>query len=610
MINRYSIVTLAFLLYNLFNNISYSQTYGWFVQTSGTNNNLNAVFFVNANSGTAVGNSGTILHTTNAGANWVVQSSNTPNHLYGVFFYDANTGWVSGDVGIMLKTTNGGTTWSQQNSTSAYQLHQIIFLDANTGICAGWYGTILRTSNGGTTWTSQNSGTSRNLLGASFVNSSTVFAVGLYGTIVSTTNAGLNWAIINSGTTLTLEGVKFINATTGIVAGESGRLQKTTNAGVSWSTLTSGTGSWLMSIASQYNNFDEIVGEAGVIRKSSDGGTSWISQVSNTSNYLNSINFSDTNNGTAVGDYGTIIHTTTGGWLLPNTVSLSGPSNGTNCFSLTGNLSWGAVPPPVANYHIQIALNNTFTNIVIDTNYLMGTQYTIRAGALQNNTLYYWHVMANNQVGPGPWSSIRSFTTTYPAPVPPILVSPPNNSTNTSLTPLLDWDSSAASMNFRLRISTDSNFAVLVIDTGNITLTYFNVPFGKLWPNTKYYWKVNGNNPCIAGSYSAAWNFRTMNVSGITQNSGEIPKVFRLYNNYPNPFNPVTQIKFDIPSDNYVEITLYNVLGEEVKTLVSELKIAGSYNYTFNAEGLASGVYIYKIKAGSFTDVKKLVLLK
>jgi len=365
-----------------------------------------------------------------------------------------------------------------------------------------------------------------------------------------------------------------------------------------------------MGISSQFNNFDEMVGEAGIIRKSSDAGSNWIGQVSNTSYYLNGINFSDTNNGTAVGDYGTIVHTTTGGWLLPNTVSLASPSNGITCFSLTGNLSWGAVPPPVANYHVQIALNNTFTNIVLDTNYLMSTNYTIRAGALSNTTVYYWRVMANNQVGPGPWSAVRSIITTNPIPAAPLLVSPPNNSTNTSLTPLLDWDSSAASMTYRLRISTDSNFAILVIDTGNITITSFNVPFGKLWPNIKYYWKVNGNNTCITGPYSAAWNFRTMNVSGLTQNGNTVPKVFKLYNNYPNPFNPVTQIKFDIPADNFVEIKLYNILGEEVKTLVSEYKEAGSYNYRYYPEGLASGVYIYKIKAGNFTDVKKLVLLK
>ena len=85
---------------------------------------------------------------------------------------------------------------------------------------------------------------------------------------------------------------------------------------------------------------------------------------------------------------------------------------------------------------------------------------------------------------------------------------------------------------------------------------------------------------------------------------------FGLYQNYPNPFNPATVIKYQLPVDANVKISLFNSIGEEIKTLVNENKQAGIYEYQFNAAGFASGVYYYKIVSGNFTDTKKLVVLK
>jgi len=92
-----------------------------------------------------------------------------------------------------------------------------------------------------------------------------------------------------------------------------------------------------------------------------------------------------------------------------------------------------------------------------------------------------------------------------------------------------------------------------------------------------------------------------------------IPTEFVLYVNYPNPFNPVTTIQFSIPdvgTRQGVSLRIYDVLGNEVATLVNEEKPAGIYTINFNAAGLASGVYLYQFKAGSFVETKKLVLLK
>ena len=89
-----------------------------------------------------------------------------------------------------------------------------------------------------------------------------------------------------------------------------------------------------------------------------------------------------------------------------------------------------------------------------------------------------------------------------------------------------------------------------------------------------------------------------------------MPTVYSLYNNYPNPFNPSTTIKYDIPEQSYVTIKIYNITGEEVSTLLNEEQNAGRYQIQWNAAELASGVYFYRIQAGQFSDTKKLILMK
>lgn len=88
------------------------------------------------------------------------------------------------------------------------------------------------------------------------------------------------------------------------------------------------------------------------------------------------------------------------------------------------------------------------------------------------------------------------------------------------------------------------------------------------------------------------------------------PVTYDLLQNYPNPFNPETIIKYQIPERNYVSLKIYNLLGQEIKTLVSEDKPAGHYEVLFNGANLPSGIYIYAIRAGNYSSVKKLMLVK
>jgi hypothetical protein len=100
------------------------------------------------------------------------------------------------------------------------------------------------------------------------------------------------------------------------------------------------------------------------------------------------------------------------------------------------------------------------------------------------------------------------------------------------------------------------------------------------------------------------------NLVGITNPGSNIPKDFALHQNYPNPFNPSTNVVFDIPKASFVNITVFDVSGKVVKTLVNEQKTEGTYNVMFNASSLSSGIYFYKITVGNFTATKKMILVK
>jgi len=91
---------------------------------------------------------------------------------------------------------------------------------------------------------------------------------------------------------------------------------------------------------------------------------------------------------------------------------------------------------------------------------------------------------------------------------------------------------------------------------------------------------------------------------------GQVPGKFRLFQNYPNPFNPLTTISYQLPVTNYVNLSIYNLLGQKVVTLVSGKQAAGAHQVEWDARGFASGVYYYLLAAGDFREIKKMVLIK
>ena len=89
-----------------------------------------------------------------------------------------------------------------------------------------------------------------------------------------------------------------------------------------------------------------------------------------------------------------------------------------------------------------------------------------------------------------------------------------------------------------------------------------------------------------------------------------IPKTYSLSQNYPNPFNPTTNIEFNLQKMSVVSLKVFNILGEELATLVSDRLSVGSYSYEWDATKYASGVYLYRLETDNFVDIKKMILIK
>ena len=99
-------------------------------------------------------------------------------------------------------------------------------------------------------------------------------------------------------------------------------------------------------------------------------------------------------------------------------------------------------------------------------------------------------------------------------------------------------------------------------------------------------------------------------ITSVRESPSELPATFTLEQNYPNPFNPTTTIRFVLPRAGFTELMIFNLLGEQVSTVVSERLNAGSYTVSWGAPHLASGVYIYRLQAGDYVETKKLLLIR
>ncbi|NWF50738.1 MAG: T9SS type A sorting domain-containing protein, partial [Ignavibacteriaceae bacterium] len=145
----------------------------------------------------------------------------------------------------------------------------------------------------------------------------------------------------------------------------------------------------------------------------------------------------------------------------------------------------------------------------------------------------------------------------------------------------------------------------------------FQVPAGILFSDSMYYWRVRTATNGGVGPWSEAFSFNIIITD--VEDEQQLPTEFALMQNYPNPFKPSTKIRYSIPINvkgqtSKVILKVYDVLGNEVATLVNEEKPAGNYEIEFrpesNIRNPASGVYFYQLKAGNYIETRKMILMK
>jgi photosystem II stability/assembly factor-like uncharacterized protein len=309
----------------------------WSVVDSGTTNNLNGAHLLDSGTGFVVGDTGTILKSTDAGATWSSVASGTTNILYGVCFFDANQGVAVGDQGLILRTTDGGSMWQTVGSGVKDALRSVSFSGVN-GIAGGDSQTILYSTDSGASWqTSQSGFFGGGFPGAQMLSPAIGFVAGqnsiFQPLLGATTDGGLTWNFQafyfdknEGGATAAF----FFNQNTGIVSGfvfdGRGAIARTTDSGMNWSTLFFDQPLEAINFPQSTSGF--AVGWGGRILHSTDMGITWIDQSSGTSANLNDVTFaSNALTGIAVGEAGTILRTTNGGGPSPTPTPTAMPSS-------------------------------------------------------------------------------------------------------------------------------------------------------------------------------------------------------------------------------------------------------------------------------------------
>lgn len=197
-------------------------------------------------------------------------------------------------------------------------------------------------------------------------------------------------------------------------------------------------------------------------------------------------------------------------------------------------------------------------------------------------------------------------------PVAPELILPLDTAVGISVTPLFTWGQFAGMYAFRIQVARDPNFLNMALTDSNLLVPEYQVSGANPLQNlTIYFWRVNASNGFGNGPFSLIRFFTTGMIGIVNQN--EIPDNFKLYQNFPNPFNPFTKIRFDLPrghTDGNLKLHIFNVNGEQVTELIRTNYVAGKWELTFDASNLASGIYFYKIEAGPFVETKKMILIK
>ena len=438
------------------------------------------------------------------------------------------------------------------------------------------------------------------------------------GKIYSTTNGGVNWVQTFSAP-LSGRALCFINGK-GFMTAAGGRIFRSMNNGASWSAVVNNSITNINGLSVPAPSVLYMIAEDRLVYKSIDGGNSF-SQTGAPVNmsFTNNIEFADENTGIIVGSVPNLKRTTDGGatWntIDPGTnIDLYGAKfmNSTTGF-ITGDLG---VVYKTTNAGLNWSSVSTGTSNTFNSVWFIDESTGFVGGINQK--------MFRTVNGGLNWSQVTGITSSV------------NDICFT------DAGTGFAACSFGLVFRTTNGgvnwqpqqngfFAHNSVTFVNSTTGYTSTDEGIVYKTTNagLNWntenRINqnplkrirvclGNNIIAAGQYGTVLKYGS-NITSSGSNNNELPLGYRLEQNYPNPFNPSTKVKFSIPSEGNVKLTVFDITGKEVRTLVNEKMSAGNYETGFNAPEISSGIYFYRLdvtgsEGVNFSETRKMVLIK
>ncbi|HLP18492.1 MAG TPA: aryl-sulfate sulfotransferase [Bacteroidota bacterium] len=257
------------------------------------------------------------------------------------------------------------------------------------------------------------------------------------------------------------------------------------------------------------------------------------------------------------------------------------------------------------DYHLQVSHDASFQTRVIDDSLVTEGTAVLTTGV--KGTKYFWRVRARNAGLTSSWSAVRSFTLTTPY----ISITAPETAEawKRGYRYFIKWKSNS---NDRVRIDLlrgETRTLVVKDSAANTGVFEWSIP-ATLEGDTTYRFRITSVADSSVFGLSRAMFTITSGLTGIETDKSVVPHEFGLDQNFPNPFNPVTEIRFRIPVRMHASLKVYTVLGCEIATLVDAMVDPGVLMRRFDASRLPSGVYFYTLRAGRFTETKKCAVVK
>ena len=329
------------------------------MRVDGTNQ---SVHFPTPDRGYACGYYGVAYKTEDGGNNWKPMNLNTAQYLNDIYFINRDTGFAVGGSSV-FRTLDGGETWNTITNPSTTSLYSVHFTDYNHGVAAGYRQTIMYTANAGQTWTiSQNSNSTVYNMDIKFPSPQIGYMCTSTGAVLKSVNGGATWTS-SSGGSAQLANLFFTDVLTGWAVGNGGLIIHTIDGGATWQTQTSGTTNYLNGVHFLDANRGVVVGSAGTYLITYDGGATWINRTNgSTSNDYTDVYFTDDLHGYAVSG-----------------ISISGIGPFTNLnpsapYCPSDNFSFNAFDPyhlPNANSQVVLemtSINDDFSNAQVLAN--------------------------------------------------------------------------------------------------------------------------------------------------------------------------------------------------------------------------------------------------